>query len=228
MFKLSSSNIEELRGKPETGMGYQIIKAYEHYFPKEFLVINGKFAIDTTDKNFRQIFNQLYGKDIETEFRQAKEIHLAITDIAGGGKGIGSFVQEGGSGKDQSAKEGKKENANGDELFVRLSAFEDDIRIDKVNRCLRPGSFTTTASDALRCKVDNNNPIERYALPNELKIEWAFYIEPSPQDSLQRGWVQPDFGKKGEGREVYFEKGTSNRTFVAQSKWEHEYNSATK
>ncbi len=40
------------------------------------------------------------------------------------------------SGKSSGAKEGKKENSNGDELFVRLLAFEDDLRIDKKNECL--------------------------------------------------------------------------------------------
>ena len=229
VFKLSDQNIESLINSPETGMGYQVINAYEvPYSLKKFLVLNGKFALDLNENNSRQIFNHFFGKDIEADFRNAKMIRLNITNVLGSDKRIGSFMKEGGTGKEQSAKEGKKENANGDELFVRLSAFEDDIRINKQDRRLLPGSYTTTASDALRCKIDKDDPIERYALPSELKIEWAFYIEPLPQDSLQRGWVQPEFGRKGGGREVYFEKGTSNRTFIAQSKWEHEYNTATK
>ncbi len=121
--------------------------------------------------------------------------------------------------KSSGAKEGKKENSNGDELFVRLSAFENDLRIDKKNECLLPGSFTTTASDALKCNKDKDDPIKRYALPNELPIRWAFYIQPNSLDILQRGTVQEAFGKKGEGREVYFEKGTSIRTFIAQTQW---------
>jgi len=51
-------------------------------------------------------------------------------------------------------------------------------------------------------KVD---PIDRYALPNEIPIEWAFYIQPSINDLLLRGNVKANFGKKGGGREVYFE-----------------------
>lgn len=227
--KLSEKNIEYLKNIPETGMGYQLINAYEiSYFPKKFLVLNGKFALDTNDSNFRQIFISKFGEDFATDLRAAKKIHLTITDVLGSDKRIGSFFKEGQSNKELSAKDGGTENANGDELFVRLSAFEDDIRIDKQNRCLRPGSYTTTASDALRCKLDKDDPIVRYALPNDLNIEWAFYIQPLPTDSLKRGWVQENFGKKGGGREVYFEKGTSNRTFIAQSKWEDEYNSATK
>jgi hypothetical protein len=37
--------------------------------------------------------------------------------------------------------------ANGEEIFVRLSAFDDDKRIDKINKYLRPGSYTTTTED---------------------------------------------------------------------------------
>lgn len=98
------------------------------------------------------------------------------------------------------------ENVNGDELFVRLSAFEDDIRMDKTNNWLLSGSYTTTASDALKCKKENDNPVKRYALPLDLMIQWAYYVEPLSSDSLQRGWVQPDFGKKSGGREVFFKK----------------------
>ncbi len=128
---------------------------------------------------------------------------------------IPSLISE----KNSGAKEGKKENSNGDELFVRLSAFEDDLKIDKKNECLLSGSFTTTASDALKCKKVEDDPVKRYALPNELPIRWAFYIEPHPSDILQRGNVQEAFGKKGGGREVYFEKGTSIRTFITQKRW---------
>lgn len=229
VFKLSEINIEKLKALPETGMGYQLVNAYEvAYSTKKFLVLNGKFAVDINDNSFRQIFNHFYGKDLETDFRNAKMIHLTITDVLGSTKRIGSFVNEEETGKEQSSKDGTKENANGDELFVRLSAFENDIRIDKQNHRLLPGSYATTSSDALRCKIDKDDPIDRYALPSDLKIEWAFYIQPLQKDILQRGWVQKNFGKKGGGREVYFENGTSNSTFIAQSKWENEYSSATK
>jgi len=56
-------------------------------------------------------------------------------------------------------------------------------------------------------------------LQNELKIQWEFYIQPNISDILQRGNVKADFNKKGGGREVYFEKGTSKRTFITQTKW---------
>ncbi len=57
------------------------------------------------------------------------------------------------SGKNEEAIYNNLKNANGDELFIRLSAFEDDKRIDKINKCLLRGTFTTTASDAFKCQV---------------------------------------------------------------------------
>ncbi len=166
---------------------------------------------------------------LEKAIESTTEKDITILGIVSQTKIIGSFVNEESNFREKNrAINNTKENANGDELFVRLSAFENDIRVDKVNNCLLPGSYTTTASDALRCKVEKDDPVERYALPNQLKIKWAFFIQPKPTDILQRGFVQPDFGKNGEGREVYFEKGTSSRTFIIQNKWENEHDTASK
>jgi hypothetical protein len=44
---------------------------------------------------------------------------------------------------------------------VRLSALDNDKRIDKLNKCLRPGSFATTKDDYILCKYINDDPAER-------------------------------------------------------------------
>jgi hypothetical protein len=109
------------------------------------------------------------------------------------------------------------ETGNGVEMFVRLSAFDNDRRVDKINKCLLPGSFSTTEIDYLKCKNTNDDPIERYALPSDDKIQHAFYIQPLNSDTLQRGIVQPANGKRGGGIEAYFANGTSNGTFIKQT-----------
>jgi hypothetical protein len=109
------------------------------------------------------------------------------------------------------------ENADGEEVFVRLSAFENDRRIDKINKCLRPGSYTTTTEDYINCKKKGLDPIEYYALPNNDKIKYAFHIQPKKTDTLQRGIVQPANGKQGGGKEAYFAKGTAPGTFLKQT-----------
>jgi hypothetical protein len=114
----------------------------------------------------------------------------------------------------QGALNNPKESAKGDEIFVRVSAFADDRRIDFVNKKLKPGSYTTTEQDYQDCVGTHDDPIDRYALPNDEPIVWAFYIKPKSTDILQRGIVQPAFGHKGGGIEAYFDAGTSNDTFL--------------
>jgi hypothetical protein len=82
---------------------------------------------------------------------------------------------------------------------------------------LRPGSYTTTMDDYLKCEATNDDPIERYALPGNEKIKFAFHIQPINVDTLQRGNVQNVNGKRGGGKEAYFANGTSNGTFLKQT-----------
>src|SRR6185436_7531479 len=92
------------------------------------------------------------------------------------------IVNESKNEHERGALDNPKEPANGDEMFTRLSAFDNDRRIDKVNKCLRPGSFSTTQEDYLKCKKDNDDPVERYALPNDDEIKFAFEIKPKKAD----------------------------------------------
>lgn len=220
LYKLSRGNTEALLKIPESGMGIQYIRAQTKTYEnpgKEFLVINGQYAHEVTGFNIKDL-NDSLRESIRMKFKNViQEIHLsAIAELK---RTPANVLKEENQSTNLPAKQAKVENANGDELFVRLSAFEDDIRIDKENRCLRAGSFTTTASDVLKCKIEKHDPAQRYALPNELEIKWAFYIEPNSADTLQRGWVQRNFGKRGGGREAYFAKGTSHLTFIAPSPW---------
>jgi hypothetical protein len=112
------------------------------------------------------------------------------------------------------ATDSPKENANGNEIFVRVSAFEDDRRVDFVNKQLKTGTFTTTENDYKECVSTNDDPVDRYALPNDDKIKWSFYVKPKMIDTLQRGIVQPAFGHEGGGIEAYFENGTAKDTLL--------------
>jgi hypothetical protein len=54
-------------------------------------------------------------------------------------------------------------------------------------------------------------------LPNNDEIKFAFYFQPLIIDTLQRGKVQPAYGKRGNGKEVYFANGTAMGTFKTQT-----------
>ena len=105
--------------------------------------------------------------------------------------------------------------ANGIDRFVRLSAYANDRRVDTVNKCFLPGTYATTENDYELCVNTNDNPVERYALPNDEPIKYSFYAKPLNTDRLQKGTVEPDFGKRGGGKEVVFPNGTAKNTYIS-------------
>ena len=106
--------------------------------------------------------------------------------------------------------------ADGQSYYIRLSAFNDDIRIDKINKRLFPGSYATTYQDYLELMSLDIRPNERYALPNDQTITQCFLIQPKMIDTYKKGIVQPANGYNGGGVEIFFENGTSNSTFIKQ------------
>lgn len=224
IFKAYPSDQRQFLSLPETGMGYQIIEAkrYGKTFKDRFVVYNSELVIDLDSKfsdfkrqiiteGYSRILNKAESLPIETstislvarsqitEFRILTESKKKDKGRHSGGRG---------------AADNPKEPADGKEIFVRLSAYENDKRIDFENKKLRPGTYTTTNSDYLACVRFSDDPIDRYALPNDEEIKWAFYVQPKTNDVLQRGIVQPAFGHDGGGIEIFFEDGTSNNTYL--------------
>lgn len=221
IYKAFSSFSNDLISKPETGMGYQVIEAKKRgrYTKDRFVVYNSELIVELDSKftDFkRQILNEGFSRVLnKSEYlsledasvipkSQIKEAKF-LTESKKRDKGRYS----GGSG----AKDNPKEYADGEEVFARLSAYENDKRIDFENKKLKLGSYTTTLNDYLTCKKYDDDPVDRYALPNDEEIQWAFYIQPKSYDQLQRGIVQPAFGHDGGGIEAFFEDGTSNNTY---------------
>lgn len=216
-FKLSISQERTLLQQPETGMGYQIFEASKSgsYTRDRFLALNSEIVIELNDfagEYVRKIINE----GISNVRSTAKEISLTGIAVLNE-KQYRHIVSESENEHDRGAIDNPVENANGEEIFVRLSAFDNDRRIDKINKRLLPGSFTTMADDFMYCRSNNFDPIERYALPNNDAIQFVFYIKPLTKDTLQRGIVQPANGKPGGGKEAFFEEGTSNGTFYLQT-----------
>lgn len=222
IYKAFYSMTYDLLLLPETGMGYQIIDAKRkgQYTKDRFIVYNSELIVDFDDKfseSKRQILSEGHSKimskvdylSLENATIVKKHV-LKETRFLSESKKKEKGRHSGGRG----AIDNPKENADGKELFVRLSAYENDRRIDFTNKKLKPGTYTTTNSDYSICIRLVDDPIDRYALPNDEEIKWAFYVQPKTNDSLQRGIVQPAFGHDGGGIEVYFESGTSNNTYL--------------
>jgi hypothetical protein len=226
IYRLYSSDARRLSSLPESGMGYQIVQAKEYFSnsAKEFVIYNSELAIDLNE-NFSYEKELISKSSFKNILNSSKELYLEESSIKILNKTELSnlkylipvhkiYNKRHSGGKD--AKLGPKENANGKEVFVRISAYENDIRIDDINKKLKPGSYSTTEEDYKDCVNTKDDPIDRYALPNNEEIKWAFYIKPDLNDILQRGVVQAAFGHSGGGIEVYFENGTSNNTYFAK------------
>lgn len=216
-FKLSRSQEIDLLNQPETGMGYQVVEAIKagSYTLEKFLVLNSEVVIEMNgfeDAHIRKVINEGI-----FSIKSGASLISLNSIIVLNEKQFRNQAKEPKSENEKGALDNTVELADGNEMFVRLSAFDDDKRVDKINKCLRPGSFTTTFRDYETCRGLNDDPVERYALPNNDEIKFAFYIQPVLKDTLQRGRVQPANGKKGGGKEVYFAKGTAIGTFKLQT-----------
>jgi hypothetical protein len=229
IYHIYEQDADTLLEQPETGMGYQIIstRQYERFTTKKMVVYNTRLAVEL-DENFEVNRKRIIAEGYKTMLSKSQVLMLETDSIKViPHSQLNESVQLSSTKKllfkrytgGQDATDGPQENASGNENFVRLSAFEDDRRIDTVNMKLKPGSFATTEKDYRDCLTQNDDPVDRYALPNDDKIKWAFYIRPKSHDKLQRGVVQPAFGHAGGGIEAYFANGTSNSTYFLKRKY---------
>ena len=229
IYRIYPQDAETLLEKPETGMGYQIINAsqYNRTLVRKFVVYNTNLAVELDSDfqvNKRLIINEGYkavlnkATELMLETNSIKVFdHTSIREyrVLSETKKTSKKRHSGGKG----ATDSPTEHATGTDVYVRISAYEDDKRIDFQKMKLKPGSFTTTFNDYSDCVSTNDEPIDRYALPNDEKINWAFYIKPKSTDVLQKGIVQPAFNHEGGGIEAYFENGTSENTYLMKREY---------
>jgi len=214
--KLKDRQIQELVNLPESGMGYQFIEAETGYFStrSKYLVLNSELIIEDSGQIINEVKN-IFRNDYRSVLFSANEIELKnirlIENLSY--TSIKNFSVTANTG----AIHQKEEYASGNEIFTRLSAYENDKRIDFINKKLMPGSYTTTFADYDFCKKNNLDPVDRYALPNDEAIKWVFHIQPISTDKLQRGIVEPAYNHKGGGIEAYFKNGTSNKTYLGNA-----------
>jgi hypothetical protein len=215
-YRLTNSQENDFLKLPETGMGYQIIDASKagSYLSERYIVLNSEIVIEmngSEDGYIRKVIND----GILSVKASANLIALSSVSVINE-RQLRNYLNEPKNDNEKGALDNPVESGNGNETVVRLSAFDDDKRIDKINKCLRPGSYTTTFEDYFLCIYNDDDPVERYSLPNNDEIKFAFFIQPLTSDTLQRGRVQPANGKRGGGKEVYFANGTAKGTFKNQ------------
>ncbi|MCK9166669.1 MAG: hypothetical protein ACOYB8_08510 [Eubacteriaceae bacterium] len=223
-----TSRYEQFLHLDETGMGYQVIEGHRQNkrFKEKFIVYNSELIVEfdkvkefkqrTKTEKYSRILNEaqviyfvkdtisLVPRNKITELRTLNEAKRRDKHRYPNGKGAADNKEE-------------EVNTDGKEVFVRLSAYENDRRIDFVKKKLVRGTYTTTYNDYYVCVKDDDDPIDRYALPNDENVKWAFYVRPNKSDIVQRGIVQPLFGHDGGGIETFFKYGTSENTYYKKT-----------
>lgn len=240
VYTVDESITQKLLSLPETGMGYQLISAQvaDQYWIKAYVVYNSQIFVGL-DNNFSKskikiseslanfsanfsleplIIRRLNVVPYTINLIQRNEAYKLMRVHEGASLNVYAGNQHQSKGRhsgEKGAKDSPNEYADGKEIFVRLSAFENDKRIDTANRCLRLGTFTTTLNDYEDCVSYFDDPIDRYALPQEQAIKYAFHIQPAEKkDIFQRGIVQPAHQHSGGGIEAFFGYGTSPNTYL--------------
>jgi hypothetical protein len=228
IYKASFQLTLKLLELPESGMGYQIINTIRNgnFHPEIFIVYNSELVVDSDHiftwlelklmhDGFSYLVNnletiKLFAPTLITNDATRSIRNLSDTNM----QMLGRY--SGGSG----AIYNEPKFRSGSEIFVRLSTYYVDKRVDLINKKLRPGTYTTTAEDYLQCKKLVDDPIDRYALPIDETIQWAFFIKPKSVDPFRLGFVQPANNQSGGGIEAFFEKGTSTDTLIVKkSHW---------
>lgn len=223
IYKAYSSDSNKLLSLPETGMGYQIIEGQltGSYSTSKYVVYNSEMIVNL-DSDFKRFKQQIISRGFSTSLNESKLLNIKTDSIRLVSRSMifeTRYLSESKKSNKRRYSGGKgatynpKEYADGSEIFVRISAYEDDKRIDFVKKKLKDGTYTTTHKDYLDCVHSSDDPVDRYALPNDEEIKWAFYIQPKSIDRFQRGIVQPAFSHDGGGIEAFFENGTSDNTY---------------
>ncbi len=222
IYKAFSSFTDELLRLPETGMGYQIIDAIRlgRTTKERFVIYNGHLIVDL-DNNFNSSKRQIVSESYTKMFSKSNYLTLTSPTLVSRSevRNVRMFSESAMTTKGRhsggiGASSSPKQYANGTDIYVRLSQYEEDIRIDMVNKKLKSGAYTTTKPDYLSCKAYNDDPVDRYALPSDEIIQWAFEIQPKSYDQLRLGIVQPANNHNGGGIEALFDDGTSNGTLI--------------
>jgi hypothetical protein len=216
--KPSDSMQAKLLSLPETGMGYQVFSGISNIDPYNhlFIAFNAQLIIPLSnvavDKRLFSIRGMKFILEnaavssfidvqivLKHQMKQVNDTPISYSPTV-------------------SSKTGATHNdpvqANGSDRFVRLSAYENDLRVNLQLKCLIPGSYTTTYADYAECKKTGADPIDRYALPTEEQIKHVFHVQPSSVDWFRPGIVEPANGHKGGGAEALFDVGTSPGTYL--------------
>lgn len=207
--------------QPEYGMGYQraSVKLSTGGWESGVILNSATFAKQDDIKKLsaadfinaeRAAYSSLLSivdiKLIPRPLESLRGVLLVKSALFANRQGVGVIVANEAYRASQGAKDAPITMTLAGEIFMRFSAYVDDRRITE-KQALRPGTFATTAQDAINVHT-GREAIARYALENKKSANKRFSITPKDGTKLKRGEVQPAYGEPGGGIEVIFVDGT--------------------
>lgn len=212
MKKLLRKHSEELLSQPESGMGFQIIRArwspnlmFEKNiiegicFNAELFVEDHKLEKIQKSFTYEELLEEV---DSSTEFLQNFKV-LSSSEIKENNL-INDMMRTKQLTEMLDRRSGEKE------IFKRFSAYNNDRRVTST-LSLSPGTYATTNNDSSMVP-SGLSAVGRYALPNIWPARYVFRISPSQGTLIKCGTVRPAFNQSGGGVEVLFVNGTTSNT----------------
>ena len=212
VWKLPAHAETTLLQQPESGMGFQIVKARLQFERHTLFVFNVEVMLTTEEL----LDGVEWSDDVSTvipndfEFDRVLSIReFEAEEAPETAQGIDAVLWALRLPAPPSALAPTAlvtRTTSGREGFLRYSAFPRDKRIG-ADGSLQSGTYATTVSDA-RFAVSGLAAAGRYALPNPSPAVHVFTIVPPPGVSYRAGTARPAFGQAGGGVEVFFASGS--------------------
>ena len=211
MIRLNEHQSASLLRLPESGMGYQLVRAQYRRDPEKRagLVLNAEVLLWPEDASLlRQWSFQTLLRRAETTLDYLGDFEVIPTRRLGMYPGLASLVRDQrAEGQGAAVDAPPTLSATGD-VFKRFSAFENDHRVTSAFSLVE-GSYATTEADS-KYAPTGRAAVDRYALPNDDPAVFVFMVKPNTGTSKKVGLAQPNFGKPGGGVEVLFDAGTNS------------------
>ena len=197
IYRINDDQQQELLGRPEYGMGYQL--AHD----RTYVFLNAEIAIDvhpqvSPDHPHPDSLGLIAGEDVGL-----------LTDVLQKGADyeawLGARDDYGDRGLEVAAHGSYPSHTYADETFWRYSAFRNDRRI-RPDGSVRPGTYATTQNDS-ELVTSGLGAVGRYALPNPLSARFATVLQPAAVMPIRCGNSAPLFGQAGGGVEILFTHG---------------------
>lgn len=208
-FDVPSLATHRLLARPETGMGYQVIKLNKDIDDISYVLVENATvarAVWTVRESAPFTLSRKSWISVDSEERIQEAMtewqFMTLSHASAASRG---FVLRKARDGGVPASEAEQESSEPYERFIRFSAFSNDRRI-LADGSLLPNTYATTHADGISVK-SGMEAVRRYALPSEDPATHRYFLRPPTQVLLRRGTVTPANGQPGGGAEVLFDDG---------------------